>query len=99
MTEGWTVTTTDQTARELEAIAGRALSACRRLELCMEWQPARREPARWSRWRTASYLPAHRSWVRAMDDLEALLGDRFPGRAGDGWARVCVQILSGELRR
>jgi hypothetical protein len=52
----------------------------------------------WDDWHRESYRPALRRWTRAMDQLEALLGEDFPGRECRSWVIVCVRVLSGELR-
>lgn len=78
--------------------AREALNTFEMLEAREDLAPDDDEPV-WLLWHHDSYHPAFRSWAKAMDNLELLLGDAFPGRHRPGeWISVCVRILSGELR-
>ncbi|WP_206050791.1 FxLD family lanthipeptide [Nocardioides speluncae] len=47
----------------------------------------------WTRWYHEVHLPAHHTWQAALDCLQILLGDQFPGRDGSGWFTLYLQTL------
>ena len=48
----------------------------------------------WLAWHEEQYQPAHRDWAAAMDQLQCVLGDRFPGRDVLSFRAVCEQIIT-----
>ncbi|WP_109507496.1 hypothetical protein [Nocardioides speluncae] len=84
---------------DLEEAARRALNAIVILETVEDGEPSASAPdSEWEEWNRTSHRPAYRAWTQAMDRLEHMLGEDFPGRECRAWVPVCVRILSGELR-
>jgi hypothetical protein len=48
----------------------------------------------WLTWHDEQYQPAHRDWMAAMDQLQSVLGDRFPGWHPLSFRAVCEQIIT-----
>jgi hypothetical protein len=52
----------------------------------------------WLAWHDEQYQPAHREWTDAVDRLQSVLGDRFPGRHPLSFRTVCEQIITNSAR-
>lgn len=50
----------------------------------------------WIDWYEFTYQPAYQAWNTAMDELEAALGDQFPGRHPYNFVPVCEQLTGGD---
>lgn len=84
---------------ELVRAAREALNTHEALESCRECEPRLTTDQRqWLAWHHDSYQPARRAWAKAIDSLEALMGEGLSRRKSGAWKSVCVRILSGELR-
>jgi hypothetical protein len=84
---------------QLEDAARAALDAHAALEATHDSEPCPfRDAVAWTGWHHDTYLPADHDWQAAVDCLEVLMGDDFPGRDGPGWFALCLRILTGEHR-
>jgi hypothetical protein len=48
----------------------------------------------WLAWHDEQYQPAHRNWAAAIDQLQSVLGDGFPGPHPLSFRTVCEQIIT-----
>lgn len=95
------MTTVDATDNQQQLVlaAREALDKFEALASCELREPRlATDQRRWLTWHYDSHQPARRAWAKAIDDLELLPGDDFPGRENTAWKPVCVRILSGEWR-
>jgi len=52
------------------------------------------DPDLWLHWYRTTFVPANEAWTKAMDELERVTGDEFPGRHPQNFRPYCTQILN-----